>query len=178
MSRARLQSVTRPTLPAAAIRLRPDTDGWIAQALDPSIDGTYRLSVEVRTGAIVSEVPLTLITRSAGTIATAPAPGGDTVAVATFADGVRLQADSSSASPTQIHVTAFAADGSEFALRDLALVASPATGSPQRLATERFTAGHFAATATLAPGTWTLDAVATARDGRTYQCTWQTVVAG
>ncbi len=174
----RLQSVTRPTLPAATIRLRPDSDGWVAQALDPSVDGTYRLSVEVRTGATVSEVPLTLITRSAGTITTAPAPGGDTVAVATFADGVRLQADSSAASPTQIHVTAFAADGSEFALRDLALVASPATGAPQRLATERFTAGHFAATATLAPGTWTLDAVATARDGRTYQCTWQTVVAG
>ena len=132
----------------------------------------------MRTGATVSEVPLTLITRSAGTITTAPAPGGDTVAVATFADGVRLQADSSAASPTQIHVTAFAADGSEFALRDLALVASPATGSPAAVGDRTLHGRSLRGHGDACPGTWTLDAVATARDGRTYQCTWQTVVAG
>ena len=174
----RLRSVTRPELPASTLALRPDGDRWVAQALDPSVDGTYRLSVQVRTGASVTEVPLTLITRSSGTITTAPAPGGDTVAVATFDGGVRLEATSSAASPTQVHVTAFAADGSELPLRDLVVVASPATGEPERLAVERFTPGHLAATATLAAGTWTLDAVATARDGRTFQCTWQTVVAG
>jgi hypothetical protein len=174
----RLRSVTRPELPASTLALRPDGDRWVAQALDPSVDGTYRLSVQVRTGASVTEVPLTLITRSSGTITTAPAPGGDAVAVATFAGGVRLEATSSAASPTQVHVTAFAADGSELPLRDLVIVASPATGEPERLAVERFTPGHLAATAARAAGTWTLDAVATARDGRTFQCTWQTVVAG
>jgi len=173
-----LRSVTRPEVPSATIELRPDGDGWVAQALDPSVDGTYRLSVEVQTGASVTDVPLTLITRSSGAITTAPAPGGDTVAVATFKDGVRLQAASSAASPTQVHITAFAADGTELPLRDLVLVASPEAGAPERLVVQRFTAGHFAATAALAPGTWTLDAVATTRDGRTYQCTWQTVVAG
>jgi hypothetical protein len=174
----RLQSVTRPELPASTVALRPDGDGWVAQALDPSVEGTYRLSVQVRTGASVAEVPLTLITRSSGTITTAPAPGGDTIALATFDDGIRLQATSSALSPTQVHVTAFAADGSELPLRELVIVASPAIGEPERLAVERFTPGHLAATASLAPGTWTLDAVATARDGRTFQCTWQTGVAG
>ena len=174
----RLRSVTRPQLPTSTVALRADGDGWVAQALDPSVDGTYRLSVQVRTGASVTEVPLTLVTRSSGTITTAPAPGGDTIALATFEDGIRLQATNSATSPTQVHVTAFAADGSELPLRDLVIVASPATGEPERLAIERFTPGHLAATADLAPGTWTLDAVATARDGRTFQCTWQTVVAG
>ncbi|MFI5055206.1 MAG: copper resistance CopC/CopD family protein [Actinomycetota bacterium] len=174
----RMRSVTRPELPASTLSLRPDGDRWVAQALDPSVEGTYRLSVQVRTGASVTEVPLTLITRSSGTITTAPAPGGDTVAVATFDGGVRLEATSSAASPTQVHVTAFAADGSELPLSDLVIVASPAIGEPERLAVERFTPGHLAATATLAAGTWTLDAVATARDGRTFQCTWPTVVAG
>jgi len=173
-----LRSVTRPELPAAAIELRADGNGWVAQALDPSVDGTYRMSVEVQTGASVTAVPLTLITRSAGTVTTAPDPAGDTVAIATFDDGVRIQAASSTASPTQVHVTAFATNGTELPLRDLVLVASPATGEPERLSVERFSPGHFAATASLAPGTWTLDVVATARDGRTFQCTWQTVVAG
>ena len=77
-----------------------------------------------------------------------------------------------------MHITAFATNGSELPLRDLVLVASPAAGEPERLSVERFSAGHFAATASLAPGTWSLDVVATARDGRAYQCTWQTVVAG
>ena len=173
-----LRSITRPELPPATVELRPDGDGWIAQALEPSVDGTSRISVEVRSGASVADVPLTLITRSSGTVTTAPDPAGDTVAVATFDDGVRLQAASSAASPTQVHVTAFAPDGSELPLRDLVLVASPATGEPERLVVRRFTAGHFAATAALSPGTWTLDAVATVRDGRTYQCTWQTAVVG
>ena len=173
-----LRSVTRPALPFANVELRMDGNGWVAQALDPSVDGTYRMSVEVQTGASVTAVPLTLITRSTGVITTAPDPAGDTVAIATFDDGVRIQAASSTASPTQVHVTAFAANGTELPLRDLVLVASPATGEPERLSVERFSPGHFAATASLAPGTWTLDVVATARDGRTFQCTWQTAVAG
>ena len=94
------------------------------------------------------------------------------MAVATFDGGVRLEATSSAAFRPSAPPP-FAADGSELPLRELVIVASPATGEPERLAVERFTPGHLAATATLAAGTWTLDAVATARDGRTFQCTWQ-----
>jgi copper transport protein len=173
----RLQSVTRPTLPAATIRLRPDTDGGSHR---PSTRRSMaRTACPSRCAPARPSARFPHLDHAVGRDHhDRPAPGGDTVAVATFGDGVRLQADSSAASPTQIHVTAFAADGSEFALRDLALVASPATGSPQRLATERFTAGTSRPRRRLPParGRWT--PVATARDGRTYQCTWQTVVAG
>jgi len=172
-----LRSITRPNLPAATIEFRRDADDWVAQALDPSVAGTYRISTQIRTGADVAEVPLTLITRSRGAITSAPSPGGDIVAIATFDDAVRLQASASAGTPTQVHITAFAANGTELALADLTLVASPATGEPERLTVQRFGAGHVAATATLAPGPWTLDAVATTRDGRAYQCTWQVAVS-
>ena len=46
-------------------------------------------------------------------------------------------------------------------------------GSP-----DDFSAGHFAASPTLGAGTWTIDAVATTRDGQAYQITWQAVVTG
>lgn len=167
-----LRSVTRPDLPGADIKLRPQNGDWVAQALDPSVAGTFRIDADVQRGAAVSTVPLTLITRSTGTVTTTPAPGGETVAVASFDDGVRLQASTSAGTPTQIHLTAFATNGTELPLAGLALVASPLTGEPERLAVTRFSTGHFAANATLAQGSWTFDAVATTRDGRTYQVTW------
>jgi hypothetical protein len=71
-------------------------------------------------------------------------------------------------------VTAFAPNSTELPLANLVMVATPDNGEPRRLSVQRFTKGHFAANATLDPGSWTLDAVATTRDGRSYQCTWQT----
>jgi hypothetical protein len=41
---------------------------------------------------------------------------------------------------------------------------------------QRFSAGHFAASPTLEPGTWTIDAVATTKDGQAYQVSWQATV--
>jgi hypothetical protein len=123
----------------------------------------------------VTEVPLTLITRSTGTITAGIAPD-ETVANAAFTDGVRLQGTSSPGTPTQIHLTAFASNGTELPLSDLAIAASPTTGPPLHLQDQRFSAGHFAASPSLTPGTWTIDAVATTKDGQAYQITWQTVV--
>jgi nitrogen fixation protein FixH len=61
-------------------------------------------------------------------------------------------------------------------LSGLELAASPATGPPIHLTVQRFSAGHFAASPMLTPGTWTIDAVATTKDGQAYQVTWQTTV--
>jgi copper transport protein len=176
-ARLQLRSVTRPDLPGSTIRLNADGERWTAQALDPSIAGTFLVTAQLQTDATVVQIPMTLITRSAGQITTTPAPGGETVATATFADGVRVQATSSGASPTQIHVTAFGPDGNEFAVQKLVIVGTPVGGRPSQLSVERFTEGHFAASPTLEAGTWTFDAVATAA-GTAYQVTWSSTVAG
>jgi hypothetical protein len=171
-----LHSVTRPDLPGASIKLKPDGSGWVGQALDPSIAGTFTLTAQVRSEAAVTEIPLTLITRSTGQLTTIPVPE-ETAALASFDDGVRIQGTSSPSTPTQIHVTAYGADGNELALSGVAVVASPATGPPTKLGVRRFTSGHFAASAILGPGAWTIDVVATSRAGLAYQITWQTTVA-
>jgi putative copper export protein len=176
-ARLQLQSVTKADLPGSTIKLHDTRDGWTAEALQPSIAGTFLVSAELQTGATVAEIPLTLITRSTGQITTSPAPGDETVAVAVFPDGVRLQATSSATSPTQIHVTAFGAD-EELPLASLALVGSRAGGRPAQLRTQRFSEGHFVASPTLEPGTWTFDVVATSKAGDAYQVTWTSTVPG
>jgi copper transport protein len=176
--RLQLQSVTRPNLPGATVTFNPDGDGWVAQSLDPSIAGTFLATAQVRTGASVVQIPLTLITRSTGEISTTIAPGDETVADAAFDDGVRLQGTSSATTPTQLHVTAFGPDGNELALATLVIVGSPEGGRPTQLRTQRFTKGHFAASSDLQPGTWTFDAIATTKAGRAYQVTWRSTVPG
>jgi copper transport protein len=172
-----LNSVTQPSLPGASVRFKPDGNGgWVAQSLDPSTPGTFAMQAQLRSGASVTQVPLTLVTRSAGDITTGLAPDNETVANASFTDGVRLQGTSSPGTPTQLHLTAFASNGTELPLSDLELAASPATGAPIHLKVQRFSPGHFAASPTLTPGTWTIDAVATTRDGQAYQVTWQAPV--
>jgi hypothetical protein len=172
-----LNSVTQPSLPGASVRFKPDGNGgWVAQSLDPSTPGTFAMQAQLRSGASVTQVPLTLVTRSAGDITTGLAPDNETVANASFTDGVRLQGTSSPGTPTQLHLTAFASNGTELPLSDLELAASPATGAPIHLKVQRFSPGHFAASPTLTPGTRTIDAVATTRDGQAYQVTWQAPV--
>jgi copper transport protein len=172
-----LNSVTQPNLPGTSVKFRPDGNGgWVAQSLDPSTPGTFAMHAQIRSGANVTEVPLTLVTRSAGTITTGLAPDNGTVANASFPDGVRLQGTSAPGTPTQIHLTAFAANGTELPLSDLELAAGPATGAPIHLEVQRFSAGHFAASPMLDPGTWTIDAVATTKDGQAYQVSWQATV--
>jgi hypothetical protein len=171
-----LKSVTQPTLPGSTVTFKSDGNGgWVAQSLDPATPGTFAMQAQVRSGASVTEVPLTLITRSTGTITAGIAPD-ETVANAAFSDGVRLQGTSSPGTPTQIHLTAFASNGTELPLSGMELAASPATGPPIHLTVQRFSAGHFAASPALTPGTWTIDGVATTKDGQAYQITWQATV--
>jgi len=172
-----LNSVTQPDLPGASVKFKPDGNGgWVAQSLDPSTPGTFAMQAQLRTGASVTEVPLALVTRSNGDTTTGLAPDNETVANASFPDGVRIQGTSARGTPTQIHLTAFAANQTGLPLADLELAASPATGAPIHLKVQRFAADHFAASPTLTPGTWTIDAVATTRDGQAYQVTWQATV--
>jgi hypothetical protein len=173
----RIRSITRPDLPPSSIELHATDDVWTAQALEPSSPGTYRVDALVATGATTTMVPLTLITRSEGTTTTTPGPDGGAIASCTFRDGVRIGASSTAGYPTQVHLTAFTPGGMELRLREVAIVASPGAGEPRRLLVEQLGPGHVTVEATLTSGEWTIDTVATARDGRVFQCTWPITVS-
>jgi hypothetical protein len=160
------------------VKLKPGGDGFSARTINPSIAGTFLVTAQLRTGATVVQIPLTLVTRSTGQITTTVAPGNEAVATASVDDGVELQGTSSAGTPTQVHVTAFGPDGNELPLETIAIVASPDGGRPAKLATQRFSKGHFVASSTLAAGSWTFDVIATAKDGKAYQVTWTSTVTG
>jgi copper transport protein len=176
----RFVSVTHPDLPASQVRLSRQPDGgWAGQGVTMSVAGTWRVTALVRTGASTTEVPLTLITVSDGTTSTVAIAGAPATATTSFPDGVSLQsfAEPATAGPNPVHVTAFAPNGNELALRDAVIVVTPDGGEPIRPQTHRFSAGHLAANTTLDAGDYVVDIVATARDGVTYESTWRLTIA-
>ncbi|HEY7478710.1 MAG TPA: CopD family protein, partial [Actinomycetota bacterium] len=171
----RLRSVTRPTVPAQTVRLRLRDGTWTADSAALSLAGTWEGSVTVRTGASASEVPLSVVTRQAGATQEVSAQPGLPVLVTTsFPGGVVAQTfvDPGVAGTNQVHVTYFGADGTGLRTDRIVVVASTAGGLAQRLPSEPFGPGHVIANATLEPGAWTFDVVATTPQGEVYQATW------
>lgn len=174
----RFVSVTRPQLAATQLALKPDGDVWVGQSTSLSVSGTWQVTTLVRSGANTAEVPLTVITRSEGTTSTLVVPGQPVTATATFPDAVRVQSfiDHSTPGANSVHMTAFAPNGTELPLANVVFVLSPASGAPQRPVVQRFSPGHLVANVTLTAGTWTIDSVAVAHDGSTYQTTYQATI--
>ncbi len=174
----RFVSVTRPQLAATQLALKPDGDVWVGQSTSLSVSGTWQVTTLVQSGANTAEVPLTVITRSEGTTSTLVVPGQPVTATSTFPDAVRVQSfiDHSTPGANSVHMTAFAPNGTELPLASVVFVLSPASGEPQRPVVQRFSAGHFVANVTLTAGTWTIDSVAVAHDGSTYQTTYQATI--
>lgn len=175
----RLRSVTRPDTPPGTIPLALQGSRWTATSSALSFAGTWSATAVVRTGADATEVPLVLITRSPDATATVEVgPGLPTVTTTTFPDGSSIQTyvDPATAGPNQVHVTAFAAEGTERPLTDVAIVAVPQGDEPRRLEVVSFGPGHVVANADLGSGDWTFDVVATAEDGSVMQATFDATV--
>jgi len=100
-------------------------------------------------------------------------PGLPTVTTTTFPDGTSLQTyvDPAVAGTNQVHVTAFTPEGSEAPLDDVAIVATPEGGEPERLGVTALGAGHVVANVDLDAGPWRFDVVATGSDGEVLQTT-------
>ena len=122
---------------------------------------------------------MTLVTNSEGSTSTVAFPDAPVTATTSFPDGVSLQSfvDQATAGPNPIHATAFAPDGAELPLSGVVIVVTPEGGEPLRPQIQRFSAGHVAANATLDPGAYVVDIVATARDGRSYESSWALTIA-
>ena len=152
---------------------------WVGQGTAVSVMGTWRVTALIRSGASTVEVPMTLVTNSEGSTSTVAFQDAPVTATTSFPDGVSLQSfvDQATAGPNPIHATAFAPDGAELPLSGVVIVVTPEGGEPLRPQIQRFSAGHVAANATLDPGAYVVDIVATARDGRSYESSWALTIA-
>ena len=186
----RFQSVTHPDIPVSQMRLTQHMDHqgmgaqvmegvWVGQGTAVSVMGTWRVTALVRSGASTVEVPMTLITNSEGTTSTVAIPGAPVTTTTSFPDGVSLQSfvERATAGPNPVHATAFAPNGKELPLSSVVIVVTPDGGEPMRPPIQRFSPGHVAANTTLDAGDYVVDIVATARDGRSYESSWQLSIA-
>jgi copper transport protein len=178
----RVRSVTRPDVAAETVALAAQGEIWAATTSAVSLAGTWSVTAIVTTGADATQVPLVVVTRAPeSTTSVEVGPGLPTVTTTTFPDGTALQTyvDPALAGTNQIHATAFAPDGTEAALDDVAIVAIPEAGEPRRLEVTALGAGHVVANADLEAGDWRIDVVATTADGGILQATIdETVEAG
>jgi hypothetical protein len=166
----RFASVGVPDLPPVEVALEPSGDRWTGQAVAPSVAGMWTVTARVITGADAVEIPMTMVTRSDATVA--PVTGAP-LTTATYASGVSVQLSLEDAEGTNafVHVTALAPDGSEIAIRS-ATVTAVQLGEPARLLDAQIVStGHAIAQTTLDAGSWTVDAVVTTRDGRSFEAT-------
>jgi type IV pilus assembly protein PilO len=78
---------------------------------------------------------------------------------------IQTYVDPATAGPNQVHVTAFAADGTALEVVRPAIVATPPEGAVQPLEPLTAGTGHFVANVDLTPGTWRFDVTCVASTG-------------
>jgi copper transport protein len=166
----RLEPIGRTGVGATDVPLREDGSGtWIGEGTGVSIAGAWAATVQVRTGAGTTEVPLWFVTAEPDTdVSVSVADGQPDITTITLPGGDQLQAyvDPGTAGANQVHVTAFDPAGDELPLAGATIVAVPSEGEPQLLPTERFGPGHLVADAELEAGRWTFVLQTEGRDGR------------
>jgi copper transport protein len=167
---------------AGQIELEPQPDRtWQADGTTLSIDDVWEVTVLVEGAADSTEVPLTVIPRSAGQeVAVSRVEGQPDVYTISLADGVQLQCyvDPDEPGTSQFHLTAFDASGAELALEDAFLVAQRPDGGIETPELTRFSPGHFVANLELTAGVWTFDASTITSEGETIGVAFAQAVGG
>ena len=87
---------------------------------------------------------------------------------ADLGDGRTLQVllATTAAGATQLHLTYFAADGTELAVPEVEVHAIGPDGTAAEVTTTKYTQGHYLASATLPAGEWTFEVHGTTADGQ------------
>lgn len=174
IGRAEIAPTTLPLEPGAT------GDGgapltWVANGTQLSLAGAWDLTVQVRSAARTTEVPLVLITRAPPTTSVVAQGADDLPDIETFTlstgDQLQLYLDPGRTGANEYHVTAFDPSGSELPLTGLVVAATDPDGATQVLDVTRLTPGHFGAPLDAAGGRWTFDVVATSEGGTVLQAT-------
>ena len=176
------EAVGRPEIPDSQLDLEQADPGmWVGRGAQLSLAGVWNVTVQTQLGGRATQVPLVLTTRPPGSQRSSVSlqEGLPDIVTLTLSGGMQLQCyvDPGSTGTNDVHVTAFGVDGSELALEDLVVVATPDGETPTALDPRRLSAGHFSAPAELEAGSVRFDAVATARDGTVLQATFTQEIA-
>jgi hypothetical protein len=154
-------ALSHPNVASSTLELHRMAGGaWMGSGSQISLDDRWQLLLVVQTAAGSTQVRLEASPRvPGGRMAVARAAGQPTLYTTMYPDGASIQAyvDPGTAGTNQLHATAFDAHGKELALRSISLIAIPADGRAEVLDPLRFSAGHYAANVSIAPGAWTFE---------------------
>ncbi len=161
--------VGRPGIAPSQLDLSSDGAGvWSASGGNLSLAGAWKIQVQVQSGGTGTVIPLYVSTETPDqTISRSVATGEPTLYTITFPQGQQFQAylDPGTPGSNDFHLTAFDANGQEFPLASVLIVATPPEGIPAALDTRRFGPGHFVGSVDLRKGEWHFDLQATGKDG-------------
>lgn len=174
----RLNYLTDSSVPPAVVELNRQTEGvYAAESAALSLQGRWRLTLQVQQGDGSVEIPMTVATKCQ--VTATPAQGQPTLYDARLAGGasVQMYAQPAAGGAVEIHATLFDASGTETFVRSVAMFASRGSAAPAKLSHRRFSPGHFIARGTLTPGTWRFD-ITVATPDATYKTCFEDAIQG
>jgi len=173
---------SRPDVGASTLDLKKAPDGrWQGQGI-LSIAGRWSITTLVEWPGGSVTVPLQLQPRAAeGTspqVKISKAPGQPTVYSIALQRGSSLQAylDPGKPGPNVLHLTYFAANGSEQPMFEVKATATNPAGATADLSLSRFSAGHLVSNLNLNPGRWSFSIVGTSKAGDLTDARFEQVI--
>src|SRR6266540_61262 len=173
---------SRPDVGASALDLKKTPDGrWQGQGI-LSIAGRWSITALVQGPSGSVTVPLQLQPRAAeGTspqVKISKAPGQPTVYTIALQRGSSLQAylDPGKPGPNVLHLTYFAANGSEQPMFQVHATATNPAGATADLSLSRFSAGHLVSNLSLNAGRWSFSVVGTSKAGDLTDARFEQVI--
>jgi copper transport protein len=173
---------SRPDVGASTLELEKAPDGrWQGQGI-LSIAGRWSITALVQWPGGSVTVPLQLQPRAApGTspgVKISKVPGQPTVYTIALQRGSSLQAylDPGKPGPNVLHLTYFAANGSEQPMFEVAAKATNPAGATTDLTLSRFSSGHYASNVNLGAGRWSFAVNATSKEGDLTDARFEQVI--
>ncbi len=165
---------------ASTLSLAKAGAAWQAKGTQLALSGPWRITVVAQGTSGATEIPLEVRPRLNQTVTVARAPGQPDLYTIDLPGGSQFQAylDPDTPGPSQLHFTAFDAQGQELPLASAAFSAQGPGSAPATLHAKRFGPGHFVADANLTAGTWIFDVRATTEAGDTLLASFSQTIGG
>jgi nitrogen fixation protein FixH len=166
---------------ASTLDLAKAGGAWQAQGTQLALSGPWRITVVAQGTGGATEIPLEVRPRLDETVTVARAPGLPDQYTIRLPGGVQFQTfldPDTPGSNSQLHFTAFDAQGQELPLANAAFTAQGPGSAPATLRAKRFGPGHFIANVSLTPGTWIFDVRTTTEAGDTLLASFSQTIGG
>ncbi len=165
---------------ASTLALAKAGGAWQAKGTQLALSGPWRITVVAQGASGATEIPLEVRPRLNQTVTVARAPGQPDLYTIDLPGGSQFQAylDPDTPGPSQLHFTAFDAQGQELPLASAAFSAQGPGSAPATLHAKRFGPGHFVADANLTAGRWIFDVRATTEAGDTLLASFSQTIGG